>query len=59
MAILGEADAVLSAFQFGRLMENGSAVHIAVAASVFFLAEAGRRGALDGGRRTMARFDHL
>ena len=47
MAILGrghgEADAVLSAFRFGRLMENGSAVHtaIAVAASVFFLAEAG------------------
>ena len=62
MAILGrghgEADAVLSALRFGRLMENGSAAHIAVAASVFFLAEAGRRGALDGGR-TMARFDHL
>ena len=39
----GEADAVLSPFRFGRLMENGSAVHtaIAVAASVFFLAEAG------------------
>ena len=41
MAILGEADAVLSAFRFGRLMENGSAVHTAVAASVFVLAEAG------------------
>ena len=38
----GEADAVLSPFRFGRLMENGSAVHTAaVAASVFFLAEAG------------------